>query len=96
MELRTHSLKAAPIDTANAEFQRPGVTAKVENMTEESVKEAIDKVLNHFQWKGPVGISVTRAIMRLLGNQATPKVLEAMMPHLKGKVATMIHTEAAA
>ena len=27
IELRTHSVKAAPVDTANAEFQRPGVSA---------------------------------------------------------------------
>jgi hypothetical protein len=96
MEIRTHSLKAAPIDTANAEFQRPGVTAAVDDLTEESVRVAVAKVIDHFQWKGPVGVSVTRAIMRVLGNQAAPKALEAMMPNSKGKVATMIHTEAAA
>jgi len=41
-------------------------------------------------------VSVTRAIMRALGNEATAKNLESMMPKSKGKVATMIHTEAAA
>lgn len=96
LELRTHSLKAALIDTANAEFQRPGVTATVDSLTAESVQRAVTKVIDHFQWKGPVGISVTRAIMRLLGNQAAPRALEAMIPNSRGQVATMIHTEAAA
>jgi polyphosphate glucokinase len=96
MELRMHSLKAAPVDTANAEFQRPGVTTALDDVSEESVREAVTKVLNHFNWKGPVGVSVTRAIMRALGNEATAKNLESMMPKSKGKVATMIHTEAAA
>ena len=91
-----HSLKAAPVDTANAEFQRPGVTTALDDVSEESVREAVTKVLNHFNWKGPVGVSVTRAIMRALGNEATAKNLESMMPKSKGKVATMIHTEAAA
>lgn len=96
MELRMHSLKAAPVDTANAEFQRPGVTTALNDVSEESVREAVTKVINHFNWKGPVGVSVTRAIMRALGNEATAKNLESMMPKSKGKVATMIHTEAAA
>ena len=96
MELRAHSLKAAPVDTANAEFQRPGVCAQVDDLSEESVKKAVTKVINHFQWKGPVGVSVTRQIVRALGNKSAPKALEAMMPGSRGKVATMIHTEAAA
>tara|TARA_B110000977_G_scaffold53537_1_gene72804 strand:- start:16649 stop:18517 length:1869 start_codon:yes stop_codon:yes gene_type:complete len=96
MELRMHSLKAAPVDTANAEFQRPGVTTALEDVTEESVRLAVAKVLKHFNWKGPVGVSVTRAIMRALGNEATAKNLNSMMPKSKGKVAVMIHTEAAA
>jgi hypothetical protein len=96
MELRMHSLKAAPVDTANAEFQRPGVTTALEDVTEESVRLAVSKVLKHFNWKGAVGVSVTRAIMRALGNEATAKNLDSMMPENKGKVAVMIHTEAAA
>jgi hypothetical protein len=96
MELRMHSLKAALVDTANAEFQRPGVTTALEDVSEESVRMAVTKVIKHFNWKGPVGVSVTRAIMRVLGNEATAKNLESMLPKSKGKVATMIHTEAAA
>jgi len=95
MELRMHSLKAAPVDTANAEFMRPGVTAELEDLSEESVHAAVRKVIKHFNWNGPVGVSVTRAIMRTLGNQQAAKRLERMMPETKGKVATMIHTEAA-
>mmetsp|Transcript_21480 Transcript_21480/g.34756 ORF Transcript_21480/g.34756 Transcript_21480/m.34756 type:complete len:593 (+) Transcript_21480:200-1978(+) len=95
MELRMHSLKAAPVDTANAEFQRPGVSVKMDVLSEQSVKQAVTKVIDHFHWKGPVGVSVTRAITRLL-NQAAPKAMEEMMPNSKGKVVTMIHTEAAA
>ena len=95
MELRMHSLKAAPVDTANAEFMRPGVTAELEDLSEESVRAAVRKVIKHFNWNGPVGVSVTRAIMRTLGNQQAAKRLERMMPETKGKVATMIHTEAA-
>mmetsp|Transcript_24963 Transcript_24963/g.61513 ORF Transcript_24963/g.61513 Transcript_24963/m.61513 type:complete len:561 (-) Transcript_24963:17-1699(-) len=96
IELRTHSLKAAPVDTANAEFQRPGVSAALETLSVESVEQAISKVIKHFDWKGPVGISVTYATMRVLGNQATGKTLEGMLPNSRGKVATMIHSEAAA
>ena len=33
MELRMHSLKAAPVDTANAEFQRPGVTTALDDVS---------------------------------------------------------------
>ena len=91
-----HSLKAAPVDTANAEFQRPGVTTALDDVSEESIRLAITKVINHYHWKGPVGVSVTRAIMRALGNGAAAKQLNSMMPQSKGKVAMMIHTEAAA
>ena len=91
-----HSLKAAPVDTANADFQRPGVTTALEDVSPESVREAVTKVIKHFNWKGPVGVSVTRAIMRALGNASASKQLDAMMPASTGKVATMIHTEAAA
>ena len=62
----------------------------------QSVQEAMKKITKHYHWNGPVGVSVTRAVTRVLGNQAAGKQLEAMMPDSKGKVATMIHTEAAA
>ena len=91
-----HSAKAALVDTANAEFHRPGVTTYLDELSVQSVQEAVKKITNHYHWKGPVGVSVTRAVTRVLGNQAAGKQLEAMMPDSKGKVATMIHTEAAA
>ena len=96
MEIRMHSAKAALVDTANAEFHRPGVTTYLDELSVQSVQEAVKKITNHYHWKGPVGVSVTRAVTRVLGNQAAGKQLEAMMPDSKGKVATMIHTEAAA
>jgi hypothetical protein len=34
------------------------------------VAEAMGKVIKHFKWKGPVGVSVTRAAMRVLGRGA--------------------------
>lgn len=96
MEIRTHSAKAALVDTANAEFHRPGVTTYLDDLSVQSVQEAMKKITKHYHWNGPVGVSVTRAVTRVLGNQAAGKQLEAMMPDSKGKVATMIHTEAAA
>jgi len=55
----------------------------------ESVEQAISKVIKHFDWRGPVGISVTYATSRVLGNQAAGKTLESMLPNSRGKVATM-------
>ena len=38
IEIRAHSIKAAPVDTANAEFQRPGVTVPIEELSRESME----------------------------------------------------------
>lgn len=67
-----------------------------ETLTIEEIQEKLTKVINHFGWKGPVGVSLTRVAMRVLGNQATSATLTSMLPKSRGKVATMIHTEAAA
>ena len=67
IEIRSHSIKAAPVDTANAEFQRPGVSVPIEDFSEETLREALGKIATHFQWKGPVGISYTRLAVRALG-----------------------------
>ena len=74
-----HSAKAALVDTANAEFHRPGVTTYLDDLSVQSVQEAMKKITKHYHWNGPVGVSVTRAVTRVLGNQAAGKQLEAMM-----------------
>ena len=97
IEIRSHSIKAAPVDTANAEFQRPGVTVPIEELSRESLNKSLNKIANHFTWKGPVGISYTRLALRALGAGANGEdVLASMVPAWKGRIATMIHTEAAA
>ena len=97
IEIRSHSIKAAPVDTANAEFQRPGVSVPIEDFSEETLREALGKIATHFQWKGPVGISYTRLAVRALGGvQKGEHILSTVIPEWKGRVATMIHTEAAA
>jgi len=97
IEIRSHSIKAAPVDTANAEFQRPGVSVPIEDFSEETLKGALQKIAAHFRWKGPVGISYTRLAVRALGGvQKGEHILSTMIPDWKGRVATMIHTEAAA
>ena len=66
------------------------MTTYLDELSVQSVQEAVKKITNHYHWKGPVGVSVTRAVTRVLGNQAAGKQLEVMMPDSKGKVATMI------
>ena len=53
MEIRMHSAKAALVDTANAEFHRPGVTTYLDELSVQSVQEAVKKITNHYHWKGP-------------------------------------------
>ena len=97
LEIRSHSIKAALVDTANAEFQRPGVVVPLEDITEQALAAALTKVQKHFSWKGPVGMSYTRLVVRALGGtQKGEELLDNMIPEWRGKVATMIHTEAAA
>lgn len=97
VEMRQHSIKAAPVDTANAEFQRPGVSVPIEELSKESMQAALEKIANHFAWKGKVGISYTRLALRALGSGSDgEQVLASMVPAWQGRIATMIHTEAAA
>jgi len=97
LEIRSHSIKAALVDTANAEFQRPGVVVPLEDVNEQSLGIALAKVQKHFSWKGPVGISYTRLVVRALGGtQKGEQLFDNTIPEWRGKVASMIHTEAAA
>ena len=96
IELRTHGAKGALIDTANADFMRPGVEVDLEELKEEAVEEALSKIATHYNWGGTVGVSYTRAVMRVCGNRDINKHLVKMFPRSKGKVGSMIHTEAAA
>lgn len=97
IEIRSHSVKAAPVDTANAEFQRPGVSVPLEDISAEALQVALEKIAKHFSWKGPVGISYTRLVVRALGGTQPGEAFMAnCVPEWRGKVATMIHTEAAA
>ena len=43
IELRTHGAKGALIDTANADFMRPGVEVDLEELKEEAVEEALGR-----------------------------------------------------
>ena len=97
IEIRSHSIKAAPVDTANAEFQRPGVSVPIEEFNEESLREALEKINKHFGWRGPVGVSYTRLAVRALGGvQKGEQLMSRMIPDWQGRIAMMIHTEAAA
>lgn len=96
IELRTHGAKGALIDTANADFMRPGVEVDLEELKEEAVEEVLSKIATHYNWGGTVGVSYTRAVMRVCGNRDINKHLVKMFPRSKGKVGSMIHTEAAA
>lgn len=97
IEIRTHSIKGALIDTANADFIRPGVDVKMEALTEEEIEKALTKIVNHYNWQGTVGISYTRAVTKV-GNwgREINKYLTNMLPKSKGKCCSMIHAEAAA
>ena len=96
IELRGHGAKGAIIDTANADFMRPGVEVDLEELKEEAVEEALSKIATHYNWGGTVGVSYTRAVMRACGNRDINKHIVKMFPKSKGKVGSMIHTEAAA
>ena len=96
IELRGHGAKGAIIDTANGDFMRPGVEVALDELNEEAVEEALTKIANHYNWAGAVGVSYTRAVMRTCGNRDINKHLVKMFPKSRGRVGSMIHTEAAA
>jgi len=75
---------------------RPGVEVDLEELKEEAVEEALSKIATYYNWGGTVGVSYTRAVMRVCGNRDINKHLVKMFPRSKGKVGPMIHTEAAA
>ena len=75
---------------------RPGVEVDLEELKEEAVEEVLSKIATHYNWGGTVGVSYTRAVMRVCGNRDINKHLVKMFPRSKGKVGSMIHTEAAA
>ena len=50
IELRGHGAKGAIIDTANADFMRPGVEVDLEELKEEAVEEALSKIATHYNW----------------------------------------------
>eukprot|EP00241_Pyramimonas_parkeae_P001355 CAMPEP_0114229500 /NCGR_PEP_ID=MMETSP0058-20121206/2940_1 /TAXON_ID=36894 /ORGANISM="Pyramimonas parkeae, CCMP726" /LENGTH=592 /DNA_ID=CAMNT_0001340579 /DNA_START=393 /DNA_END=2171 /DNA_ORIENTATION=+ len=98
LEIRSHSVKGSLVDTANGEFIRPGVVAKVEHPSEETILEAVRKVRAHQEWAGPVGCSITRAVWQHLGKSdesASDKLTKAL-PECRGEVVTTLHTNAAA
>ena len=82
------------MDTANAGFHRPGVTTYLDELSVQSVQEAVENNQS-LPLEGTCG-SQRHARRHAFVNQAAGKQLEGVMPDSKGKVATMIHTEAAA
>ncbi|KAK3235005.1 hypothetical protein CYMTET_54772 [Cymbomonas tetramitiformis] len=97
VEIRTHSVKGAVIDTGSGEFFRPGVTATIaDDATSDSIVQALQKVVKSMEWSGPVGCSITRSVWRTLGRNDADGLLIRSLPQCKGEVATMIHSEAAA
>ena len=50
IELRGHGAKGAIIDTANADFMRPGVEVDLEELKEETMEEALSKIATHYNW----------------------------------------------
>ena len=91
-----HSVKAAPIDTANGEFLQPGVSTGVHESCADGIVVAVQRASRAFAWRGAIGISVTRKAWRALGGSSRAAVLDAALPSARGAVAVMIHSEAAA
>ena len=96
MEIREHTVKAALVDTGCGEFVRPGLVKSIEGDTMDDVLVAVRKVVKAFDWRGPVGCSVTRVVWRILGSTQAERVLSGALPSSDNQVSMMIHTEAAA
>ena len=77
-------------------FQRPG-DDRARGRLPESVREAVTKVIKHFNWKGPVGGRERDARHHARpGERVRVQAAGRDDARETGKVATMIHTEAAA
>ena len=97
VEVRTHSVKAALVDVANGEFQRPGLVAKVnEPYGADELIDAMRRAVDSYsEYSGPIGCSVTRAVVRQFGNES--QFLEEVRGRLRRPdTCSMIHSEAAA
>ncbi|QDZ19099.1 thioredoxin domain-containing protein [Chloropicon primus] len=97
IEVRESSVKAALVSSTTGEFVRPGVRRSIEgDAGMDDVLLAVKGVVRAFGWNGPAGVSITRAVARLLGSHEVERVLSGALPCLEDNVAVMIHTEAAA
>ena len=100
VELRLHSAKAAPVDTANGDFLRPGTsTAFGAHPDPEELLAGLQEVVRAQSWRGPLGISYTRAVWNLLGgdghaDRALAGALQGVVEDTAA-VAPMIHSVAA-
>ena len=97
VEVRLHKVKAAPVCTDSGEFFGPGSAAAVEEDSAEGILGAVARAVRAHQWRGPVGVSYTKAVREVLGGEAkTRLLLEAALPETRGEIAPMIHSDAAA
>jgi len=101
IEIRTNSVKAALIDTSNGSFMSAGAATKLTDLSQKSLEDALQRLVEKFDWKGLVGCSITKAVSRGLGvdtpsfsqmDREVGLILTKMLP--KNTVITMIHTEA--
>ncbi|KAK3262012.1 hypothetical protein CYMTET_29111, partial [Cymbomonas tetramitiformis] len=101
IEIRATSIKAAIIDTLTGAFI-DGASTKIKEANPEEVEAGVRKMVDHFQWKGTVGCSITKAVARGLGchshsfsalDRDVGNMLKTMIPD--SVVVTMVHTEAA-
>jgi len=103
VQVRSSSVSAALVKVEDGTFVSAGAVAKIEDESREAMCRAVKKVVSEWNWRGVVGISITKKVSRRLGvesdsfatmDREVQRIMRAWLPRTERQVC-MIHTEAA-